>query len=65
MLLSKYAFMDAAIRGEIEKKYFNMNREWVLKNRKKFSRNKYLTKKLKLYNFLLVAGLYKVFRKLV
>ena len=65
LLLSKYAFMDAAIRGEIEKKYFNMNREWVLKNRKKFSRNKYLTKKLKLYNFLLVAGLYKVFRKLV
>ena len=65
LLLSKYAFMDAAIRDEIEKKYFNMNREWVLKNRKKFSRNKYLTKKLKLYNFLLVAGLYKVFRKLV
>ena len=65
LLLAKYAYMDASIHGEIEKKYYDSGRKWVKKHAKKYRDNKFLTKKLKLYNFLVSVGLYRVFRKVI
>jgi glycosyltransferase involved in cell wall biosynthesis len=65
VLTARYAFMDAAIHGEINKKYFAPNAKWVDENRKKYQNNKLMTKKLKLYNSLNHLKLYKVFRTIV
>lgn len=65
VLTSKYAFMDAAVHGEINKKYYEPNAEWVNQNRKKYSKNKLMTEELKLYNFLNLIKLYKAFRTIV
>ena len=70
MLLAKFAFMDASISGMIPAKYFEENRIWVKQNSKKFqfTKNPYLTKKLRLYLILsapLNGLLYRIFRKIV
>ncbi|MBR3230838.1 glycosyltransferase [Candidatus Saccharibacteria bacterium] len=65
ILTAKYAFMDAAIHKEIEKKYFKVNAQWVDRNRLSYKKNRLMTKKLKLYNFLNHIGLYKLFRTIV
>lgn len=65
VLTSKYAYMDAATRGEIDKKYYKINADWVRKNSKKYKNNKLLTSKLKLYNFLIKVNLYKAFRTII
>lgn len=70
MLLAKFAFMDASISGLIPAKYFEENRIWVKQNSKKFqfTKNPYLTKKLRLYLILsapLNGLLYRIFRKIV
>lgn len=70
ILLAKFAFMDASISGMIPAKNFEENRIWVKQNSKKFqfTKNPYLTKKLRLYLILLAPlnGLfYRVFRKIV
>lgn len=65
LLLAKYAFIDAAVRGEIDNEYYTKNIEWVKNNKNSFKGNKYLTKKLKLYNFLVLIHSYKIFRKII
>lgn len=70
ILLAKFAFMDASISGTIPAKYFEENRIWVKQNSKKFkfTKNPYLTKKLRLYLILLAplnGLLYRIFRKIV
>ena len=65
VLTARYAFMDAAIHGEIDKKFFAPNAKWVDENRKKYQNNKLMTKKLKLYNSLNHLKLYKAFRTIV
>ncbi len=65
ILTAKYAFMDAVIHKEIDKKYFKVNADWINENRLKYKKNKLMTKKLKLYNFLNQVGLYRIFRTIV
>lgn len=70
ILLAKFAYMDASISGMIPAKYFKENRIWVKQNSKKFqfTKNPYLTKKLRLYLILLTplnGLLYRIFRKIV
>ena len=67
VLLAKYAYMDAAARGEIGSEYYKENLNWVKKHKKKCDGNKYMTTKLKFYNILCgcVGGWsYKMFRKI-
>lgn len=68
LLLAKYAFLDAAIKDRIDKKYEKKTLTWLRGNVKKFKKNEFLTKKLRVYNVLSVSCggvLYKIFRKLV
>lgn len=65
VLTSKYAFMDAAIHKEIEKKYYDPNSQWIKNNRSIYKKNALMTKKLKLYILLNQANLYKIFRTIV
>ena len=39
-LLAKYAYMDAAIKGKVKNRYYIINKKWVLKNLKKYKKNK-------------------------
>ena len=67
LLLAKFRFIDGALSGTINKKYYGDARDWVLKKRAEFSKNRRLTKKLKLYLPLLsmMGGApYKLFRKI-
>lgn len=64
LLLAKYAFLDRAIGGKIGKKYGEDAARWIKLNMTKYKNNKYMTKKLKIYNCLLNIGLYKVFRRI-
>lgn len=64
VLTAKYAFVDAVVRGEIDKKYYAKNREWVLVHQGEYLRNKYLTRKLKIYNLMIGGVFYKIFRKI-
>ena len=67
LLLAKYAYMDFAISGKIAKKYSEAAKKWIKEHKKEFVGNKYLTKKLKIYNLMstnLGGGLYLVFRKI-
>lgn len=65
MLLAKYAFMDAAIRGEISTRHYEDNLKWVRKHRKEYAKNDAMTWKLKFYNALSTVGLYRVFRTII
>lgn len=62
VLTAKLAFMDAAAKGKIDKKYFKDNSEWIKKHNIKFQKHKFMNKKLKLYLMLNNLGLYKTFR---
>ena len=64
LLLAKYAFLDRAIGGKIGKKYGEDASSWIKLNMMKYKNNKYMTKKLRMYNCLLSMGLYKAFRKI-
>lgn len=64
LLLAKYAFLDRAIGGKIGKKYGEDASSWIKLNMMKYENNKYMTKKLRMYNYLLSMGLYKAFRKI-
>lgn len=65
VLTSKYAFMDAAVKKEIGWEYYVLNSEWVKQHGFEFKNNKFMTRKLKFYNFINSAKLYKVFRTIV
>ncbi len=67
MLTAKLAWVDFAIRGDVDKKYLKDGMEWVRSHKKELLGNKYLSKKLKLYiNLVTMMGgkLYIVFRKI-
>lgn len=67
LMLAKYAYIDAALSDEIKRKYYDESMNWLQENVDEYNNNKYLTKKLKLYNRLnlLMGGiLYKLFRKI-
>lgn len=67
LLLAKYAFLDFSISGRVDKKEGAEALDWIRKNAKKYKNNKFLTKKLKVYNFLSTnfgGVLYTVFRKI-
>lgn len=65
VLTAKYAFMDAAAKKKLDKNYYILNAEWIKKYKLEFKKNKFMTKKLKFYNFLNSVGLYKIFRTIV
>ena len=68
LLLAEYAFLDFSISGKIAKKYGEIAKRWVKEHRENLAKNKYLTKKLKIYNLMstnLDGGLYWLFRKIV
>ncbi len=67
LLLAKYAFLDFSISGRVDKKEGEEALDWIRKNAKKYKNNKFLTKKLKIYNLLSTnfgGVLYTVFRKI-
>jgi glycosyltransferase involved in cell wall biosynthesis len=65
VLTAKLAFMDAAAKGKIDKKYFKVNSEWIKKHNNMFQKHKFMNKKLNLYLKLNNLGLYKIFRTIV
>lgn len=65
VLTARYAFMDAAVKKKISKDYYILNAEWIKKHNIEFKKHKFMSSKLKLYNFLTSAGLYKIFRTIV
>lgn len=67
MLTAKLAWVDFAISGDVKKQYLNEGMNWVRKNKGKLLKNKYLSKKLRLYIALITnwgGKLYIVFRKI-
>lgn len=65
MLLAKYAYIDAAVRGRIDMKYCKKNMLWVKKHVEGYRSNIYMTRKLKLYNILVQLNLYGAFRRFI
>ena len=68
LLLAKYAYIDFAINGKIESKYGELAKKWIKEHSKSFGNNKYLTKKLKIYNVMnnnLNGKVYWLFRKVI
>lgn len=66
LLWAKYHYLNEAIFGTIDKKYEKESLKWLKENAKKYKNNKFLTKKLRIYNILstsLNGKLYKAFRK--
>ncbi len=67
LLLAKYAWIDAGLRGEVDKRTAGKARNWVLANLGKYAKNPYMTQKLKTYNELnkwCGGVMYRWFRKL-
>ena len=62
---AEFAYMDAAVRGEINKKYYAVAAEWIKKHKINYRNNKFMTKKLKIYIMLNNIGVYKAFRTIV
>ena len=65
LLTAKYAFVDAAIKGEISKNFYDKNVQWINRHKNIYKGNPFINKKLKLYMILCSLGLYRVFRKVV
>lgn len=67
LLLAKYAILDNAIRGSIDKKYKNQTIAWI-RQHDDFKRKCKVTKKLRFYNALIniANGIpYTIFRKII
>lgn len=67
LLLAKYAYLDFAIAGKADKNDGEMARRWIIENADRYKTNKYLSRKLKIYNILStkIGGVgYLVFRKI-
>lgn len=68
LLWAKYHYLNEAIFGNINKKYERESLEWLKENIKKYKDNKFLTRKLRVYNILstFLDGFgYKVFRRVI
>lgn len=67
LLWAKYHYLNEAIFGTIDKKYEKESLAWLKRNVKKYKNNKFLTRKLHVYNILstVFSGrFYKVFRRI-
>ncbi len=67
MLTAKLAWIDFAISGDVDKNYLQKGMKWVKDHRGELLRNKFISKKLKLYIWLVNncgGKLYVVFRKI-
>ena len=67
ILTAKYAYVDKALAGKIDKKYYTTARQWILDHHDDYKDNEFVNKKLKLYYSLLskISGKpYIVFRKI-
>lgn len=67
LLLAKYAFLDFSISGKIDRKFGVEALAWIERNVEKYKNNQFLTKKLKLYNFMnerFGGLLYRLFRRI-
>lgn len=67
LLLAKYAFLNYALFRKIGQKYGDDARKWICDNQEKYKNNRYTTKKLKVYNYMVCnfgGVFYKIFRKL-
>lgn len=65
-LLSQYAYLDFALSKKIDKSYGIKAKNWIIKHKKEYVGNNYMTKKLKIYNKLIsiIGGApYTLFRK--
>lgn len=65
LLWAKYHYLNEALFGNIDKKYEKETLEWLKKNIKSYKNNKFLTRKLRIYNTLnTVFGgkLYRILR---
>ena len=68
LLTAKFAYLDAALRGEINEKYAITTLAWLKNHVKSYQKNPHLTKRLRLYLKLIKtpgSSAYKLFRKLV
>lgn len=68
LLLAKYASLDNAIAGRIEKRQGELARKWIVGHKEEFKNNKYVGMKLRIYitTSVLFGGIiYKLFRKIV
>ncbi|MBR2708884.1 glycosyltransferase family 2 protein [Candidatus Saccharibacteria bacterium] len=67
MLTAKLAWVDFAISGDVDKSYLQKGMKWVKDHKGELHKNKFLSKKLKLYIWLVDnwgGRLYVVFRKI-
>lgn len=64
LLTAKFAFVDSALRGEIDRQYTKTTLNWLRQHAKSYSDNQYLTAKLQLYLKLVRLHLYGLFRKI-
>jgi len=60
LLTAKFAYLDCAIRGEIDQKHGDEAESWIKEHKKAYRHNPSLTKKLRLY--LKLGSLYRAFR---
>ncbi len=68
LLLAMYAFLDFAIAGKIDMKYKQEATAWIMEHKDDFSKNMYLTPKLRFYNFMSTnfgGVFYFIFRKII
>ena len=68
LLLAKYAYIDAYIKGRVDKNYYIESMDWLRQNLKSYSGNKYLTNRLKIYNILNTLGngiIYRILRRVL
>lgn len=68
LLLAKYAYLDFAISGKIKQSYGEVAKKWVREHRNDFVDNKYMTKKLRIYNLAstkISGAVYWIFRKII
>lgn len=67
MLTANIAFIDFALNGQIDKKYSEYGRKWVINNASKLKNNQLMTSKLKMYVGMIAKGggiMYSIFRKI-
>ena len=67
LLTAKFAFIDKAIAGKIDRNYLSLARNWILEHKSEYKDNEFVNKKLKLY-FVLLSKMggkpYIAFRKI-
>lgn len=65
VLLARFAFIDAAIKGEVGQNCLCKNVKWIKDNWRYLKINPKMTRKLRVYIFLLRFNVYKIARKIL